>query len=60
MGKDIVPAGVYLIKVYNGKTRTVYEILRRSSVFIVNFEQISDVVVLDVVFIVEFEQVNVA
>ena len=46
MGKDIVPAGVYLIKVYNGKTRTVYEILRRSSVFIVNFEQISDVVLV--------------
>ena len=47
------PAGIYLFKVNNGNTRTMFEIcskltiktperrqLRRSGVFIVNFEQI--------------------
>ena len=43
MGKYIFPAGVCLLKVYNAKTRTVCEILRRSSVFIINFERISHI-----------------
>ena len=50
---NIAPAGIYLLKVDNGNTRTRYEISsklniktleRRSSVFIVSFEHISHLV----------------
>ena len=46
------PAGIYLFKVNNENTRTMWH---RSGLFIVNFEQISHIVL---VFIVDFNQIN--
>ena len=40
-----IPAGIYLLKVNNRNTRTSCE-WRRSGVFIVNFEQISNLVLV--------------
>ena len=67
--KRIIPAGIYLLKVKNRNTRTRCEICskltikiperrhwRRSSIFIINFEHISNL--CSSVTIVNFEQVN--
>ena len=62
------PVGIYLFKVNNRNTGTVWNMFkiniktpersqwRRSGVFIVNFKQISHIVLVSIV--VDFEQVN--
>ena len=62
----MIPAGNYMFKVNNGKTRTKCEICskltiknnarRRSGVFVVNFEHISHLAL--VFLIANFKQVN--
>ena len=69
LNTPLFPCGIYLFKVHNGNTRTMYKISSklttktpeqrhwcRSGVFVINFEQIEHIVL--VFSIVEIEQVN--